>query len=250
MAKQQLLNTFVNNVDMDETIASIEQIINTDKKGYVVAVNVDVLVKIENDPYLKRIADEADLTLVDGKPLVWISKLHHNPVKAKISGSDLVPRLCDVASDKGYSVFILGGKDGIAEKAKNNLLKKLPNINIVGTYSPPLGFEKNNDEQEKINTLISNTKPNILIVCFGCPKQEKWIYENYKKYDANVSICAGATVDFLAGNIKRAPVWMSEFGLEWFYRFLMEPKRLFKRYFLDDLRIFFLIFKYWKLKNN
>ena len=250
MAKQQLLNTFVNNVDMDETVALIEQIIDTGKKGYVVAVNVDVLVKIENDPYLKRIADEADLTLVDGKPLVWISKLHHNPVKAKISGSDLVPRLCDVSSDKGYSVFILGGKDGIAEKAKNNLLTKLPNINVVGTYSPPLGFEKSNDELEKINTLLSNAKPNILIVCFGCPKQEKWIYENYQKYDANVSICAGATVDFLAGNIKRSPKWMSEFGLEWFYRFLMEPKRLFKRYFLDDLRIFFLIFKYWKLKNN
>ena len=173
MEKQQLLNTYVNNVDMDETVALIEQIIETGKKGYVVAVNVDVLVKIENDPYLKRIADEADLTLVDGKPLVWISKLYHRPVKAKISGSDLVPRLCNTASENGYSVFILGGKDGIAEKAKNNLLTKLPNINIVGTYSPPLGFEKNNDELEKINSLISNTKPNILIVCFGCPKQEK-----------------------------------------------------------------------------
>lgn len=244
MVKQQLLNTFVNNVDMDETVALIEQIIDAGKKGYVVAVNVDVLVKIENDPYLKKIADEADLTLVDGKPLVWISKLHHKPVKSKISGSDLVPRLCNVASENGYSVFILGGKDGIAEKAKNNLLKKLPNITIVGTYSPPLGFEKNKDELEKINSLISNAKPNILIVCFGCPKQEKWIYENYQKYDANVSICAGATVDFLAGNIKRAPRWMSEFGLEWFYRFLMEPKRLFKRYFIDDLKIFELTWKY------
>lgn len=244
MEKQQLLNTYVNNVDMDETVALIEQIIETGKKGYVVAVNVDVLVKIENDPYLKKIADEADLTLVDGKPLVWISKLYHRPVKAKISGSDLVPRLCNTASENGYSVFILGGKDGIAEKAKNNLLKKMPNINIVGTYSPPLGFEKNKDELEKINSLISNAKPNILIVCFGCPKQEKWIYENYQKYDANVSICAGATVDFLAGNIKRAPRWMSEFGLEWFYRFTREPKRLFKRYFLDDMKIIKLITKY------
>lgn len=244
MDKQQLLNTYVNNLDMDETVASIEEIIAADKKGYVVAVNVDVIVKIEKDPYLKQISDYADLTLVDGKPLVWISKIHKKPVKAKISGSDLVPKLCSVASQKGYSVFILGGKDGVAVQAKSNLIQQFPGINIVGTYAPPLGFEKNNIELEKINNLISEVKPNILIVCFGCPKQEKWIYENYQKYDANVSICAGATVDFLAGNIKRAPRWMSEFGLEWFYRFTREPKRLFKRYFLDDMKIIKLITKY------
>ena len=92
--------------------------------------------------------------------------------------------------------------------------------------------------------MISLAKPDLLFVCFGCPKQEKWVYDNYKKYDAKVSICAGATVDFLAGNVKRAPKWMSNIGLEWFYRFLQEPKRLFKRYFIDDMKIIKLIFKY------
>ena len=97
---------------------------------------------------------------------------------------------------------------------------------------------------EKINAIISAVHPDILIVCFGCPKQEKWIYENYKKYDAKVSVCAGATVDFLAGNINRAPKWMSDHGMEWFFRFLQEPNRMFKRYFIDDIRILKLIKKY------
>lgn len=186
------------------------------------------------------------MVLVDGKPLVWISKWHKHPVKAKISGSDLVPLLCEKARDKGYSVFIIGGKDGIADQAKANLEKNLPGINIVGTYAPPFGFEKDKNELEKINTMISNAHPDLLIACFGCPKQEKWIYENYQKYDAKVSVCAGATVDFLAGNVNRAPRWMSEHGLEWFYRFTQEPKRMFKRYFVDDIKVAKLVWKYRK----
>ena len=207
---------------------------------------VDVVMKIEADQYLKKITDNADMVLVDGKPLVWISKWHKHPVKAKISGSDLVPLLCEKARDKGYSVFIIGGKDGIADQAKANLEKNLPGINIVGTYAPPFGFEKDKNELEKINTMISNAHPDLLIACFGCPKQEKWIYENYQKYDAKVSVCAGATVDFLAGNVNRAPRWMSEHGLEWFYRFTQEPKRMFKRYFVDDIKVAKLVWKYRK----
>ena len=244
MEKQALLNTYINNATMPETVAAIEQMITSDKKFYVVAINVDVVVKIEEDPYLKKVVDNADMVLVDGKPLVWISKLHGKPLKAKISGSDLIPLLCEVAAEKGYRIFIIGGKDGIAEQAKEKLESRLPQIKIVGTYAPPFGFEKNESELDKINQMISAVHPDLLIVCFGCPKQEKWIYENIEKYDAKVSICAGATVDFLAGRVKRAPRWMCEHGLEWFYRFLQEPKRMFRRYFMDDTKIVKLIFKY------
>lgn len=244
MEKQALLNTYINNATMPETVAAIEQMITTDKKFYVVAINVDVVVKIEEDPYLKKVVDNADMVLVDGKPLVWISRLHGKPLKAKISGSDLVPLLCEVAAEKGYRIFIIGGKDGIAEQAKEKLESRLPQIKIVGTYAPPFGFEKNESELDKINQMISAVHPDLLIACFGCPKQEKWIYENIEKYDAKVSICAGATVDFLAGRVKRAPRWMCEHGLEWFYRFLQEPKRMFRRYFVDDTKIIKLIFKY------
>lgn len=244
MKKQPLLNTFVNNIDVDETVRIIDNLIADKKKSYIVAVNVDVVMKIEKDLYLKKITDEAEITLVDGKPLVWISKFHKMPVKTKVSGSDLVPVLCNRAAEKGYSIFIIGGKEGIADKAKKRLEEKLPDIKVVGTYSPPLGFEHDTEELKKINSMISYAAPDILVACFGCPKQEKWIYENYKKYDAIVSICAGATVDFLAGNVSRAPKWMSEHGLEWFYRFVQEPKRLFKRYFVEDMKILQLVWKY------
>lgn len=244
MEKQALLNTFINNVTMSETVEAIEQMIAADKKSYVVAINVDVVMKIEADPYLKKIVDDADMVLVDGKPLVWISKLHGRPLKEKVSGSDLVPLLCEVAAKNGYKVFIIGGKEGSAERAKHRLEEKLPDIKIVGTYAPPFGFEKDDAELERINRMISQAHPDLLITCFGCPKQEKWIYENIEKYDAKVSICAGATVDFLAGNVTRAPRWMSEHGLEWFYRFLQEPRRMFRRYFVDDMKIIGLIKKY------
>ena len=244
MNKQPLLNTYVNNVSMSETLQEICRLVDEKKKSYVVAINVDVVMKIENDDYLKKITDEADLTLVDGKPLVWIAKWHKHPVKEKISGSDMVPELCRVAQQKGYRIYIIGGKDGIAEQAKSNLEHDLPGIKIVGTYAPPLGFEKDKDELLRINSKISEVHPDIVIACFGCPKQEKWIYENYKSYDAYVSVCAGATVDFLAGNVNRAPKWMADHGLEWLYRFTQEPKRLFKRYFVDDIKIIKLIRKY------
>ena len=244
MEKQPLLNTCVNNVNMDEAIQAIEDMIASEKKSYIVAINVDVVMKIENDSYLKDITDKADMVLVDGKPLEWIAKWHKRPIKAKISGSDLVPLLCKRATEKGYSLFIIGGKDGIAEKAKQNLERDLPGIRIVGTYAPPFGFERDEKELNRINEMISDAHPDILIACFGCPKQEKWIYENYQKYAAKVSVCAGATVDFLAGNVNRAPKWMSNHGFEWFYRFLQEPKRMFKRYFIDDVKILKLVKKY------
>ncbi|MCI8950571.1 MAG: WecB/TagA/CpsF family glycosyltransferase [Lachnospiraceae bacterium] len=244
MKKQPLLNTYVNNVNMKEAIQAIDKMIAQDKRSYIVPINVDVVIKMEENAYLKEITDKADMVLVDGKPLVWIAKWHKHPVKAKISGSDLVPLLCKRAAEKRYSVFIIGGREGVAEQAKKNLEKDFLGINIAGVYAPPFGFEKSPKELENINQIISSVHPDLLIACFGCPKQEQWIYENYQKYQAKVSICAGATVDFLAGTVNRAPYWMSDYGLEWLYRFMREPRRLFKRYFIDDIRIIKLILKY------
>ena len=244
MKKQTLLNTHINNLTMSEAIDAIGLMIAAEKKSYIVAINVDVVMKIENDPYLKKVVDCADMVLVDGKPLVWISKLHGKPLKAKISGSDLVPLLCKVAVQKKYRVFIIGGKDGIAVQAKQRLERKLPGIHIVGTYAPPLGFEKNEKELDKINYIISKAHPDLLIACFGCPKQEKWIAK-YRSQMFNIKLfmALGATIDFEAGNIKRAPILFQKMAMEWFYRFLREPKRLFRRYFIDDVCFFYYFAK-------
>lgn len=246
MSKQPFLNTLVNNVTLDEAIQEVENLIKIGNPSYVVAINVDVVMKIENDSYLKQITDEANMVLIDGQPLMWIAKHYKSPFKEKVSGSDLVPELCRVSNEKGYRIFVIGGQDGVADKAKHNLEEEFQNIQVVGTYCPPFGFENDKNEIDKINNLISSKKPDLVFACLGCPKQEKWVYENYKKYNAKVTICAGATVDFLAGNVKRAPKWMSNHGLEWLYRFFQEPKRLFKRYFVDDIKILKLIGKYDK----
>ena len=244
MIKQPFLNTYANNVTLEETIQQIENLISIGVPSYIVAINVDVVMKIENDKYLKKITDEADMVLIDGQPLMWIANYYKRPLTEKVSGSDLVPELCKVANKKGYSIFIVGGREGVAATAKKNLEKLHKNINIVGTYCPPFGFENDSTEIEKMNKEISKQKPDMVFACLGCPKQEKWVYENYKKYNAKVTVCAGATVDFLAGNVKRAPKWMSNCGLEWLYRFSKEPKRLFRRYFIDDIKILKLARKY------
>ncbi len=242
----KFLNTYIDNLNINEVLIKIDEMVNDGLPHYIVTPNVDHIVKLENDTEFKKVYEHADLILADGMTLIWISKLYGKPIKEKISGSDLVPEVCRIAAERGYSIFILGGKARIAEKAKTNLENTYTGIRIVGTYSPKFGFEQDYEELNKINHLIRITKPNILLACLGCPRQEKFIYENCDKYQANVSICAGATVDFLAGNIKRAPKWMSDAGFEWFYRFLQEPKRLFKRYFVDDIKIVKVAFKYRK----
>lgn len=244
MQKQPLMATHVNNLTLAETAEAIGQFIEERRKAYVVEINVDVMIKIENDEELRRITEDANLVLVDGQPLVWVAKLYRRPVKEKVSGSDLSIELCRMAAEKGYTVFILGGKEGIADQAKEKMEAQYPGLQVVGTCAPPLGFEKDEAELAKVRQGISAVSPDIVLCCLGCPKQEKWIDANWRDIDARVFLCAGATVDFLAGNVKRAPAWVSRIGMEWFYRFLKEPRRLFKRYFIDDMHLFRLIFKY------
>ena len=242
--RMKFLNTYLDNITMKEAVEYIDEMIKTQKKGYIVTPNVDFIVRLESDKYFQRIVEHADLIVADGKPLLWIGKKLGTPIKEKISGSDLSPQVFTRAAEKGYSIFLLGGKKGVAEKAKVNMESKYKGIQIVGTYSPPFGFEKNADEIDYINNMINAVKPDILLVCLGSPKQETFIYQNNNKYDAIVSLAVGATIDFEAGNIKRAPKWISNIGMEWFYRFCKELKRLFKRYFIDDMKIFKFYKKY------
>ncbi|MBR1584263.1 MAG: WecB/TagA/CpsF family glycosyltransferase [Clostridia bacterium] len=242
--KQPLLNARVNSLTLAEVQAEIRRAIREKRPMYIVEVNTDVLVKMEKDAFLRQIADQAALTLVDGKPLIWLSRLLKRPVKEKISGADLALTLCRAAPETGDRIFLLGGKEGVARQARENLEKSYPGITIAGEYAPPFGFENDEEELARIRAIVKNAHPDVVLACFGCPKQEKWVYDNYRRVGASVCLCAGATVDFLAGQVRRAPRWMSDAGLEWFYRFLKEPRRLFRRYFVEDLRILKLIFKY------
>ena len=244
MARIKFMNTNIDNLTMAETLHEIDKLIQKKNCSYVVTPNVDHIVRLEKDEELQKVYKNASLILTDGKPLIWISKWYKTPIKEKISGSDLFPRVCQLAANKNYTMYLLGAAEGVADTAARNLMKKYPGLNIVGTYSPPFGFEKNEQEMNKIKTQIQDVHPDILIVGLGCPKQEKFMYYHCKELGVPISFGLGASIDFEAGNIKRAPIWMSNHGLEWLYRFSKEPKRLFKRYFVDDLKIIQVARKY------
>lgn len=244
MARIKFMNTNIDNLTMAETLHEIDKLIQKKNCSYVVTPNVDHIVRLEKDEELQKVYKNASLILTDGKPLIWISKWYKTPIKEKISGSDLFPRVCQLAANKNYTMYLLGAAEDVADTAARNLMKKYPGLNIVGTYSPPFGFEKNEQEMNKIKTQIQDVHPDILIVGLGCPKQEKFMYYHCKELGVPISFGLGASIDFEAGNIKRAPKWMSNHGLEWLYRFSKEPKRLFKRYFVDDLKIIQVARKY------
>lgn len=244
------MNTEIDNLTMDEALLAIDNLINENKQAYVVTPNVDHIVQLEAGGELCEVYKNADLILTDGKPLLWIAKWYGTPIKEKISGSDLFPRLCELAAKKGYKMFFLGAAEGVAAKAADNLIRRYPGLNVVGTYSPPYGFEKDEEEMQKIMTMIKENHPHILIVGLGCPKQEKFILHNRKILDVPISLGLGASLDFEAGNIKRAPKWMADHGLEWLFRITQDPKRMAKRYLVDDRKIIGLAIKYRKVAKQ
>lgn len=244
MSRIKFLNTEIDNLTMNEAVEKIDLLIQKKKPAYVVTPNVDHIVKLESDKEFREVYKDADLILTDGMPLIWISRLQKNDIKEKVSGSDLFPKVCELAAKKSYSVFLLGAAEGVAAKAAKNLSEKYSGLNIVGTYSPSYGFEKKQEEIDRIIKLINDVKPDILAVGLGAPKQEKLIYKYKDRLNVPISLAIGASIDFEAGNINRAPKWMQNSGLEWFYRFLKEPKRMFKRYFFDDMKLIKILIKY------
>ena len=149
-----------------------------------------------------------------------------------------------MCAQKNYSIFILGAAEGVADRAASNLVKRYAGLKIIGTYSPPIGFEKNDAELSKINEIIVRAKPDVLAVSLGSPKGEKFVYKHLKEYGVPLGISIGATIDFEAGNVRRAPKWMANHGLEWLFRITQDPKRLIKRYWNDAVKIIPIIIKY------
>ena len=242
--RMRFMNTYIDNVTLQEAIDYIEKCIQEKKIIQVSTLNADHIVRFESDEYLKKICSESELNLADGHRLIEIARKYKTPIKEKICGSDLTPMLCSFAADKGYSIYLLGAAEGVAQMAAEKLKTENPSLKIAGYYSPPVGFEKDQAEIDRINQKLLESRADILFVAFGVPKQEKFIYENKSIYKIPISINVGGTIDFIAGVQKRAPKWVNQMGMEWLYRFLHEPRRLFRRYFVEDMKIFKLAKKY------
>lgn len=243
LSKINICNIKINNISMQEAIERIELLFEKNEQAIVVTPNIDHIIKLQRDEEFRKIYEEASLVLCDGVPLIWASKFLGNLIKERINGTDLFVRLCKVASEKKYKLFFLGGRPGASLKASEILKYKHPDIQIAGVYSPPLGFENDKAENDKIIKLIKDANPDILFVGLGTPKQEKWIYKHKDEYQVPVSIGIGVSFELVSGMVKRAPIWMQRAGLEWLWRLMMEPKRLWKRYLVDDMKFFWLVLK-------
>lgn len=235
----------IDNLNFDEAIAAILALREKNRPSYVVTPNADHIVNLEDDIEFQAVYEKASLQFADGMPLVWGSKVLGTPIKERVAGSDLMPALCAKAAELGLSVFLLGAPPGVADIAAQKLVEKHPNIKIAGTYSPPFGFEKNDDENDKIIDMLNAAKADLVFIGLGSPKQEKWIYRHRKRLDKGVFVCIGATISFIAGVEKRAPVLMQKTGTEWLFRLLQDPKRLAKRYAKDTM-IAWVLAKTWQ----
>ena len=206
----------------------------------VVTPNVDHLVKLHRtrDPAVTAAYRAADLTLADGTPVVAASRWFGRPVPERVPGSDLVPALLDSATGEApLTVFLLGAGPGVADIAAENVRRDAPHAEVVGTHCPPLGFERDEEENRVILDRLAAAKPDVLVVGLGFPKQELWVHVHRDRLCCGAALCVGATIDFLAGNVPRAPDWMGPVGLEWTYRLWREPRRLAGRY-ATDLAVF------------
>jgi N-acetylglucosaminyldiphosphoundecaprenol N-acetyl-beta-D-mannosaminyltransferase len=238
MEKVRILNAEIDNLTELEALQQLKQ-------GVVFTPNVDHLILLQNDPSFLKVYETADYKLCDSKILYYVSRFLGSPVKEKLSGSDFFPAFCNYHKDnEEIKVFLLGAKEGVAAQAQENINAKLGREIIVGAHSPSFGFEKNEEECLKIVEEINASGATVLAVGVGAPKQEKWIHQ-YKDKLPNIKIffAIGATIDFEAGNKQRAPKWVTEIGLEWLYRLLSEPKRLWKRYLIGGPIFCWLIFK-------
>lgn len=229
-------------VTMAETFAYIDQLIEQRTPSYLVTANLDFAAQAHGDVELQRILVEAELVLCDGTPLVWASRLVGQPLRERVAGSDMVPRLAAHAEKKGYRIFLLGGAEESLQAAATNLKAHYPQLESVEYFSPPFAPLHEIDNSEILKRLQA-ARPDILLVAFGCPKQEKWIFMHYREMGIPCSIGVGATIDFLAGKFKRAPRWMVVLGMEWIFRLLQEPRRLIGRYTKDIIFLFRQIFR-------
>jgi N-acetylglucosaminyldiphosphoundecaprenol N-acetyl-beta-D-mannosaminyltransferase len=236
----------VDSVTFDEAIDRIVALVQAGKGGCVFTPNVDHVVQVEHDARLREAYAQCALSLTDGMPLVWLSHAMGRPVPAKVSGSDLMDPLCARAAADALPVYFLGGREGVAARAAELLTQKHRGLRVVGTASPPLGFDKNDDVNAQVIADIAAARPALLFVALGAPKQELWLHQHKQQLAPAVGLGIGASLDFIAGVSTRAPSWMSRAGLEWVYRLVQEPGRMGERYLVRDRAIVGIAWRTWR----
>ncbi len=238
IASTRILGIRVDLIDLEGTLNKIDEYIREGITRQIVVVNVAKVVKAHKDRYLREIIETADLCGADGVPLVWVSRLRGKAIPGRVNGTDLMERLVERAAYKGYRIFFFGAEEEVVSSVVDIYQKMFPELQVAGYrngYFTP-------EEEPEIAQQIGDSKADILFVAFGTPKKEKFISDHKAVMKVPVIHGVGGSFDVIAGKVKRAPVWMQNVGLEWFYRLLQEPGRMWQRYLVTNSK-----FVYWLL---
>lgn len=240
MSKVNILNTAIDNYSMNETLLIVQEAIANSHQIHHVVVNAGKIVDMQTDLQLRKSVNESDLINADGQAVVWASKFLGQPLKERVAGIDLMINLVELAHQKNYKIFFFGAKEAIVKKVVNTYSHQ---------YSPSIiaGYRNgyfNKEEEQQIAKQIANSGANILFVAISSPTKENFLYDNKALLSkVNFVMGVGGSFDVVAGKVKRAPIWMQKNGLEWFYRFIQEPKRMWKRYLVGNTKFIILVLK-------
>lgn len=239
MDRVEILGVQIDNVSWDEALERIRGWIRSGEPHQIVTPAIEQVVLARRDAGFRQVLENAELVVADGMPLVFASHWHKTPLKARITGVDLVPAICRLTAEEGGSVFFLGGEEGVADEAAKKLQESVPGLNVAGTYCPPFGFESMPGEEERALQAIQSASPDALFVALGCPRQEKWIHRHRKRLGVSVAVGIGGAFNMIAGREKRAPQWLQEWGLEAIYRLFQRPGVIWRRVAVNAPHFFF-----------
>jgi N-acetylglucosaminyldiphosphoundecaprenol N-acetyl-beta-D-mannosaminyltransferase len=245
-----LFGMTINNVTLGEVFEAVSRRIEIREPGYILTPNVDHICEFQKSEEFRSAYHDGFLVLADGTPVIWASKLLGKPIKEKISGSDLIYSLTEYAAAQGYSIFLFGAAEGIAQRAGEILQARYPGLKVAGSYSPPLGFEKDPKLLAESIRVVKEAAPDICYVALGSPKQDLWNCHHHKETGVPVLVGVGASLDFVTGKSKRAPRWMQGAGLEWTWRLMLEPRRMAHRYLVKDMQFLPLLIKEWLFRRG
>jgi N-acetylglucosaminyldiphosphoundecaprenol N-acetyl-beta-D-mannosaminyltransferase len=239
--KRYILGVGINQVSVTQAVEIIDSWIQSKTQNYVCVTGVHGVMECQRDRKLMSIHNNSGLTVPDGMPLVWISKVRGSSEVTRVYGPDLMLAVCKLGVSKGYRHYFYGGKEGVPNELAEHLKQRFPQIDVGGQYSPP--FRPLTDaENEIVIRAINSTNPDIVWVGLSTPKQEQWMASQRASLQAPVLIGVGAAFDFLSGRLRQAPRWMMNVGLEWLFRLMMEPRRLWKRYTIYNVLFLYYLF--------
>jgi N-acetylglucosaminyldiphosphoundecaprenol N-acetyl-beta-D-mannosaminyltransferase len=218
----------------EDALHAVEVLLRAGEGGAVFTPNVDHIVLADENPRMREAYARASISLADGMPLLWAARLLGRPLPEKVSGSDFTPLLLERAAQRGWRVYFLGGAPGVAALARDKLRESLPQLQIVGVDAPTINVDDPAERRAEIVARIHAARPDIVLVALGAPKQEIWIDQVRGDLRPAVLLGVGASLDFVAGTVPRAPQWVSKAGLEWAFRLSREPRRLWRRYLVRD----------------